>query len=128
MTQTVVVVPFQWGGTIDLLAGGATAAEAVDTLTKAGGPGDLAAVKAVTDLLPNAGALTGIAADALTGATQANLARKALLNEWVPNSATTPTTLTLNDDGGSPMLTRTIANASATAVSPDQVLHLGKAV
>lgn len=62
------------------------------------------------------------------GAEDAALARKALLNQWVPNSATVPTALTLNDDGGGPLLTRTIGNASATAVSPDQVLRLGKAV
>lgn len=62
------------------------------------------------------------------GAADAALARKALLNQWVPNSATVPTALTLNDDGGGPLLTRTIGNASATPVSPDQVLRLGKAV
>ena len=62
------------------------------------------------------------------GAEDAALARKALLNQWVPNSSTVPTALTLNDDGGGPLLTRTIGNASATAVSPDQVLRLGKAV
>ena len=62
------------------------------------------------------------------GAEDAALARKALLNQWVPNSATVPTALTLNDDGGGPLLTRTIGNASATPVSPDQVLRLGKAV
>ena len=62
------------------------------------------------------------------GAADAALARKALLNQWVPNSSTVPTALTLNDDGGGPLFTRTIANASATPVSPDQVLRLGKAV
>jgi len=55
------------------------------------------------------------------------LSRKALLNKWVPNSATVPTLLALKDDDNTTTIgSRTIANADGSAVSPAQVLSLGK--
>ena len=64
-----------------------------------------------------------------TAAAQATLARKVLANKTTPNSSVTPTSLTLyEDDGVTPLGTRTIANADASAVSPTQVLDLGPIV
>ena len=56
-------------------------------------------------------------------------ARKMLGNRIDTNSTTNPTTLTLyEDDGVTPSVTRTIANADGTNVSPTQVLKLGRYV
>lgn len=55
-----------------------------------------------------------------------NITRKWLTNKIVPNSSTNPTSITLYDDNGTtPLATRTIANADGSDVSPAQVLSLG---
>ena len=99
-------VAWQWGGWIDTLMADAadakTAAEAAET----------------------AAGLAQSAAEA--AAADAEIARKCLTNRIEPDSSSAPTSLTLyDDDGTTPLLTRTIATASATAVSPDQILSLG---
>lgn len=92
-------VAWQWGGWIDTLmtnaADAKTAAEAAETAAEA-------------------------------AAADAEIARKCLTNRIEPDSSSTPTSLTLYDDDGTTALkTRSIANASAAAVSANQILSLG---
>ena len=61
------------------------------------------------------------------GAADATISRKVATNKYAPNSSTVPTELTLyDDDNTTPLAARTIANADGSAVSPAQVLSLGK--
>jgi hypothetical protein len=53
--------------------------KAIDVLTEASGGGDLATIKAVTDVLPNSGALTDIGTDTA----RLTAVRAAILTDWI---------------------------------------------
>lgn len=111
---------FLWGGWVDtLLTNVSTAATQATTAATAAGNAETAADGAETQA-------TAAAASAATAATEAELARKLLSNRIEVNSATNPTALTVyDDDGTTPLYTRTIGNGDGSAVSPAQVLRLG---
>jgi len=84
------------------------------------------ATTAATQATTAASQSTAAAASAATAATEAELARKLLSNRIEVNSSTNPTALTVyDDDGTTPLYTRTIGNGDGSAVSPAQVLRLG---
>lgn len=59
-------------------------------------------------------------------ANDASMSKSALINRYDVNDPAAPTELTLyDDDGVTPLATRTIANADGSAVNPAQVLVLG---
>ena len=59
-------------------------------------------------------------------ADDASMSKSALINRYDVNDPAAPTELTLyDDDGVTPLATRTIANADGSAVNPAQVLVLG---
>lgn len=117
------VAGVQWGGWVDTVSTGATdSATAAAQATTAATQATTAATQATTA----ASQSTAAAASAATAATEAELARKLLSNRIEVNSATNPTALTVyDDDGTTPLYTRTIGNGDGSAVSPAQVLRLG---
>ena len=117
------VAGVQWGGWVDTVNAGATdSATAAAQATIAATQATTAATQATTA----ASQSTAAAASAATAATEAELARKLLSNRIEVNSATNPTALTVyDDDGTTPLYTRTIGNGDGSAVSPAQVLRLG---
>lgn len=116
-------VAFLWGGWVDtMLTNISTAATQATTAATAAGNAETAADGAETQA-------TAAAASAATAATEAETARKLLTNRIEVNSATNPTALTIyDDDGTTPLFTRTIGNGDGSAVSPVQVLRLGACV
>lgn len=140
-------VVFAWGGWIDTLyANAATAASGASSASTAATQATIAATQsttAATQATTAATQSTTAATQATTAATQATTAatqstaaaadaeaaRKMLTNRIAPNDATAPTQLTVyDDDGTTPLGTRTIGNADGTAVSPAQILSLGALV
>ena len=116
-------VAFLWGGWVDtMMTNISTAATQATTAATAAGNAETAADGAETQA-------TAAAASAATAATEAETARKLLTNRIEVNSATNPTALTIyDDDGTTPLFTRTIGNGDGSAVSPVQVLRLGACV
>ena len=116
-------VAFLWGGWVDtMMTNISTAATQATTAATAAGNAETAADGAETQA-------TAAAASAATAATEAETARKLLSNRVEVNSATNPTALTIyDDDGTTPLFTRTIGNGDGSAVSPVQVLRLGACV
>lgn len=130
-------VAFQWGGWVDTLLTAASTASTQSTAaaTSAGTAATQAtaaassASTAATQATTAATQATTAATQATTAATQSTRARKLLQNRVAPNDTTAPTVLTIyDDDGTTPLGTRTIANADGTAVSPSQILTLGALV
>ena len=130
-------VAFQWGGWVDTLltaastastqstAAASSASTAATQATAAASSAATAATQATTAATQS----TTAATQATTAATQSTRARKLLQNRVAPNDTTAPTALTVyDDDGTTPLGTRTIGNADGSAVSPSQILALGALV
>lgn len=116
-------VAFQWGGWVDtLMTNASTAAtQATNAAT--------AATTAASQATAAATAAGDAETAAVAAAADAELARKMMTNRVAPNDTTAPTGLVVyDDDGTTPLGTRTIANADGTAVSPAQILSLGPLV
>lgn len=130
-------VAFLWGGWVDtMMTNISTAATQATTAATAAGTASTQATTAATQATTAAtqattaaAQSTAAAASAATAATEAETARKLLTNRVEVNSATNPTALTIyDDDGTTPLFTRTIGNGDGSAVSPVQVLRLGACV
>lgn len=134
------VAGVQWGGWVDTAStGAADSATAAAQATIAATQSTTAATQsttaatqattAATQATTAASQSTAAASSAATAATEAETARKLLSNRVEVNSATNPTALTIyDDDGTTPLFTRTIGNGDGSAVSPVQVLRLGACV
>jgi hypothetical protein len=118
----------QWGGWVDTAASATTAADAATAATQS----TLAASRSLTastQATTAATQSTTAATQATTAATQATLARKYAGNRYAANSNTSPNSLTIyEDDGVTPLGTRTIANANGSPINPAQILELGAVV
>ena len=116
-------VAFQWGGWVDTLM--TNASTAATQATTAATQANTAATQATAAATAAGDAETA----AVAAAADAELARKMLTNRVAPNDTTVPTGLVVyDDDGTTPLGTRTIGNADSTAVSPSQILSLGPLV
>jgi len=74
-----VATPVLTATSVNQAADNNTILTALDTLTKAAGGGDLAAIKTVTDALPDSGALTTIGTDTA----RLTAVRAAVLTDWI---------------------------------------------
>lgn len=97
----------QWGGWVDSAGSSTLAADAATAAAQS----------------------TIAATQSTTAATQSTLARKYASNRYAANSNTSPNSLTIyEDDGVTPLGTRTIANANGSSINPAQILELGAVV